>query len=125
MLMISRVWRGWTTPDNADAYQRLLLDSILPGIGARRIPGYLGARVDRRALADVTEPEVEFVTTMFFDTLDSVIGFAGAEYSVAVVPPNARLLLSHFDATSAHYEVVGALDGSPDDLHRTLITETS
>lgn len=103
--MICRVWRGWTSPDNASAYEQLLLGSVLPGIRARGTPGYLGVRVDRREVPGA-EPEVEFVTTMFFDTLDAVIAFAGPEYVVAVVPPSARQLLSRFDAESAHYEVV-------------------
>jgi hypothetical protein len=111
--MICRVWRGWTSPDNASGYQELLLGSILPGIRARGTPGYQGVRVDRRTIPGTT-PEVEFVTTMFFDTLDAVIAFAGPEYVVAVVPPSARQLLSRFDAVSAHYEVVGIYRYDPD-----------
>ena len=104
--MISRVWHGWTTPENAEAYQALVLDTILPGIRARGTEGYLGVRVDRRASAG----EVEFVTTMLFDNMDAVIAFAGPAYEVAVVPSVARRLLSRFDALSAHYEVIGAME---------------
>lgn len=42
---------------------------------------------------------------MWFDDLDAVRAFAGEDYEVAVVPPKARTLLSHFDARSQHYEV--------------------
>ena len=49
---------------------------------------------------------MEFVTLMWFDSLHAVRDFAGEDYEVAVVPPKARQLLSHFDARSAHYEVV-------------------
>jgi hypothetical protein len=108
--MISRVWRGWTTAENADAYQHLLLTSILPGIRARGTAGYLGMRVDRRDTPGTTG-EVEFVTTMLFDSIDAVIAFAGEQYAVAVVPPSARTLLSRFDAESAHYEVIGGHGG--------------
>jgi hypothetical protein len=55
----------------------------------------------RRAHKD----EVEFVTIMWFGSLDDVRAFAGAEYEVAVVPADARALLSRFDARSAHYDV--------------------
>jgi hypothetical protein len=48
---------------------------------------------------------VEFVTLMWFDSVEAVRGFAGADYEVAVVPPDARALLKRFDARSAHYEV--------------------
>ena len=103
--MICRVWRGWTAPENADAYQELLLGTILPRIRARQTAGYLGVRVDRRTV-EAQEPEVEFVTTMMFDSLDAVIEFAGPDYAIAVVPPAARMLLTHFDQLSTHYEVI-------------------
>jgi len=32
--------------------------------------------------------------------------FSGDDYELAVVPPEARALLSHFDVRSAHYEVL-------------------
>jgi hypothetical protein len=42
---------------------------------------------------------------MWFDSLDAVRGFAGEDYEAAVVPPQARALLSRFDERSQHYEV--------------------
>jgi hypothetical protein len=51
------------------------------------------------------ENEVEFVTVMWFDTLDAVRAFAGEDYEVAVVPPKAQAVLSRFDGRSQHYEV--------------------
>jgi hypothetical protein len=38
--------------------------------------------------------------------MDAVRAFAGLDYEVAVVPPEARRLLSRFDERSAHYEAV-------------------
>lgn len=104
--MIARIWHGWTSPANADAYEALLKTEIFVGIGERQIPGYQGIRLLRRALDD----EVEFVTIMWFDALDAVREFAGEDYEAAVVPPKARTLLSHFDARSQHYEVRAARD---------------
>jgi len=99
--MISRLWHGWTTPANADTYERLLREEILTGIAARGIPGLLGIDVLRRPAGET----VEFVTIMWFASLEAVRAFAGAEYEVAVVPPAARKLLQRFDARSTHYEV--------------------
>jgi antibiotic biosynthesis monooxygenase (ABM) superfamily enzyme len=99
--MISRIWHGWTTPENADAYERLLREEIFQGIAARGIAGYHGIDLLRRSLGET----VEFITVMWFDSLDSVRTFAGEEYDRAVVPPKARELLLRFDARSAHYEV--------------------
>jgi antibiotic biosynthesis monooxygenase (ABM) superfamily enzyme len=99
--MISRVWHGWATPGNADAYEALLKSEIFTGIKNRQIAGYRGIHLFRRNLGK----EVEFVTVMWFDSIEAVRAFAGEDYEVAVVPPKARALLSRFDARSQHYEV--------------------
>lgn len=104
--MISRVWHGYTTPENADAYESLLRKEIFHNIGERQIKGYKGIQLFRRKL----ENEEEFVTIMWFDTIDSVRAFAGEDYEVAVVPPKARKLLSRFDERSKHYEVKAKID---------------
>jgi antibiotic biosynthesis monooxygenase (ABM) superfamily enzyme len=99
--MICRIWHGWTTARNADAYEALLRTEIFTGIAERDIPGYRGIELLRRPGADL----VEFVTLMWFDSIAAVQAFAGSDYEVAVVPPAARALLQRFDARSAHYEV--------------------
>jgi antibiotic biosynthesis monooxygenase (ABM) superfamily enzyme len=99
--MMSRVWHGWTTPANADAYESLLKSEIFQDIQRRQITGYRGIHLFRRNLGD----EVEFITIMWFDSIEAVRTFAGEDYEVAVVPPKARALLSRFDARSQHYEV--------------------
>ena len=100
--MISRLWHGWTKRENADAYEELLRSEVLPGI--HRVKGFKGAQVLRRDVKD--KDEVEFVTLTLFDSLEAVKEFAGEDYEVAVIPPEARKLLSRFDARSAHYETV-------------------
>ena len=99
--MIARIWHGFTRPADADAYERLLREEIFRGIASRAIPGYHGIELFRRP----TGEEVEFVTLMRFDSLDAVRAFAGEQYEIAVVPPEARALLARYDARSAHYEV--------------------
>jgi len=99
--MISRIWHGWTTRENADTYENLLKEEIFIGIGDRRIPGYHGIQLFRREAGD----EVEFVTLMWFDSLEAVRQFAGEDYEAAVVPPAARTVLKRFDQRSQHYEV--------------------
>lgn len=101
-MMISRVWYGWTTHENAAAYQSLLEKEILPGIANRHIDGYRGAHLLRREL----EGEVEFVTILWFDSIEAVRAFAGEAYETAVVPQSARSLLSRFDVGSAHYQTL-------------------
>jgi hypothetical protein len=99
--MICRLWHGWTTPDSADAYEQLLREEVFVGIASRRIAGYRGIELLRRP----TDDEVEFITLMWFETIDDVRLFAGPNYEQAVVPPAAQKILRRFDATSTHYEV--------------------
>ncbi len=102
--MISRIWHGWATKANADAYEQLLQTEIFVGIENRKIQGYRGIHLLRRSVRE----EVEFVTIMWFDSIDAVKTFAGEEYEKCVVPSKARKLLSRFDQYSQHYEVKAA-----------------
>lgn len=99
--MISRIWHGWTTKSNAEAYETLLREEIFVGIEDRRIEGFKDIQLLRREHPE----EVEFVTIMRFDSLDAVSSFAGENYEDCVVLPQARVLLSRFDLRSQHYEV--------------------
>jgi heme-degrading monooxygenase HmoA len=106
--MISRIWHGWTTPENAHAYQSLLQEEIFTGILDRHIRGFRSIQLLRRQAGD----EVEFVTIMEFDSLEAVRAFAGEDYEAAVVPPKARAVLAHFDARSQHYELIESRQGT-------------
>jgi heme-degrading monooxygenase HmoA len=97
--MIARHWRGWTKPTNADAYERLLRDSVLPGL--KRIEGYRGGYVLRSDGPD----EAEFVVVNLFESLEAVRQFAGPDYDVPVFEPEARRLLSRVEPIARHYEV--------------------
>lgn len=98
---IKRIWHGYTTPENADAYQETLFSSVIPGIEAKRIPGFRSIEVLRRD----TDAEVEFITMMTFDSLQNVIDFQGADYEAAYVPAEAKRVLKHWDERCAHYKI--------------------
>lgn len=106
--MIARIWHGWTTPQNSDKYEALLKEEIFAGIQNRNLGGFRGIQLLRRSL----DLEVEFITIMAFDTLGAVREFAGDDYEAAVVPPQARRLLSRFDERSQHYEIVDERKGA-------------
>jgi antibiotic biosynthesis monooxygenase (ABM) superfamily enzyme len=108
-MSIRRIWHGWTTHENADSYWQVLSTIVIPGIEAKGIPGYRGIEVLRREL----EEEVEFVTIMKFDSLQSVLNFQGEDYSRAYVPEPARAVLARWDTTAAHYEVLD-VRGAPE-----------
>jgi heme-degrading monooxygenase HmoA len=101
-MAVKRIWHGWTTHENADAYMDLLHKEIFPGIEAKEIEGYLSVELFRRDL----EAEVEFVTIMTFRELKDVIAFQGKDYKKCYVPARAQKLLKRWDKTSAHYEAI-------------------
>jgi hypothetical protein len=99
--MISRIWHGWTTLEDADKYESLIRAEVLPGI--HRIIGYNGAYLLRR---DAANQEIEFLTITQFTDMAAVKAFAGKDYERAVIAPGARKLLSHYDERSANYETL-------------------
>jgi antibiotic biosynthesis monooxygenase (ABM) superfamily enzyme len=97
--VIARTWHGWTSPENADAYEELLRTKVFPWI-ADTVAGFRGGYL----LRDDDGDEVEFVTITLFDSMDAVRAFAGDELDRSVVLPEAEALLSRFDERSRHYE---------------------
>ena len=71
--MICRIWHGYTTQENADAYERVVRTEVIPAIEARSIPGFLSIDLLRRQL----ENEVEFMTVMWFDSQQAIVSFVG------------------------------------------------
>jgi heme-degrading monooxygenase HmoA len=101
--MIARVWHGWTRTADAEHYDAHYRNDVLPEL--RRIAGFRGARLLRRAVAD----ETEFVSLTFFDDIEAVRAFAGTGYESAVVAETARRVLVRFDERVVHYDV--SVDG--------------
>lgn len=102
LMAIKRIWRGWTTPENAEAYRRILDREVRPEIESKRIPGYQSLELLTRDLGK----EVEFMTIMTFDSLQNVIEFQGKDYERSYVPNVARAVLSRWDEVCVHYQVV-------------------
>lgn len=103
-MALKRIWHGWTTHENADKYQQILLNKVIPGIEKKKIPGYRSIEVLRQNHDD----EVEFVTIMTFESLQNVIDFQGEDYARCYVPDVAQKVLKRCDQYSSHYNVVDA-----------------
>ncbi len=100
--MICRMWHGWTTLQNADTYDKYLQKELFPRVQRELTPkGYLGFQL----LRHTDGIEVEFVTMLWFESIDSVKGFAGEDYSVPVISDKAKSLLSRFANRVAHYDL--------------------
>jgi hypothetical protein len=111
--MIIRIWHGWTESGNADAYEALLREEITSeAVNGAQTPGMLGIDVLRRdldpdpATGAGSDGEVEFATVMTFEDWDAVRAFAGPDLVASVVPEADRALLSRFDTSSQHYELL-------------------
>lgn len=102
--MIQRIWHGYTTLENAEAYETLLKEEIMPGIASKQIPGYHSMQIIRR-VAEENLKEIEFITIMTFSKLEDIKGFVGEDYTVANLPEKALKILKRYDTHSQHYEI--------------------
>lgn len=99
--MIERIWHGWTTLENAQTYEELLKKEIFLNINNKKINGYKGIKLLTRKVDD----EMEFITIMKFDSVQSIKDFAGEDYENCVVPESAQKVLKRYDKKSQHYEL--------------------
>ena len=98
--MIARLWHGATKPEDADTYEAMLKPELLPGVG--KLKGYEGSYLLRRETGD----EIEFITLLLWDSIESLKAITGPDYEVSMIPEVRRKYLARHDAIAAHYEVV-------------------
>src|SRR3954470_20909870 len=96
--MIARSWRAVATPAGADRYGEHFRTSVLADL--RRTSGFLRAYL-------MLSPEggaVRIHVLTLWESMDAIAGFAGATPDAAVVEPEARAALLHFDEQVHHSE---------------------
>lgn len=96
-------------PQDADADEAMLKPELLPGIS--KVPGYCGSCLLRRT----QDAEIEFITIMFWDSIEAIRAVAGPDYEAAVVLEQRRQHLTRWDQRCSHYEVAAThqLDSIP------------
>ena len=99
--MVARIWHAYTSFENAPVFETMLKSEIFPGIRKKGIKGFKDIQLLIRNL----DKEVEFITIMWFDSMESIKGFAGDVHDKAVIYPAAKSLLLRFDERSQHYDV--------------------
>jgi heme-degrading monooxygenase HmoA len=98
--MIARIWRGWVSTERAAAYVDYVTGT---GIAEYRdTAGNLGAQMLTRDLGD---GRTEVVTLSWWESLDSIRGFAGDDISLAVFYPEDDDYLVDRETTVTHFEV--------------------
>lgn len=100
--MIARVWRGWTSAAEADAYTDYLVSTGMRE--SRATPGNRGTVVLRRAEGD----RVAFTTITLWESLEAIVGFSGETGDAAVFYPEDERFLVDRELAVQHHEVVHA-----------------
>lgn len=97
---IIRTWKGWTTRENADIYENLLINEIFPEVQKKGMKGLEKVSISTQSKKE----EVVFLLILQFDSLDAVKTFAGENYEIAYIPEKAKRVLLRYEETAQHYE---------------------
>jgi heme-degrading monooxygenase HmoA len=97
--VIVRTWRGWTRPEDTDAYADYILRTGI--VEYKETPGNQGAYLVSRRDGDRTE----FLTISFWDTRESIVAFAGDDIDQAVFYPEDDRYLIDRETTVNHFTV--------------------
>ena len=107
--MIVRRWEARTTTEGADRYQAHFANVVLEKL--KMLDGFRGAQILRAV--DAGADQVKLIDLTYWESLDSISAFAGAEVRTAVVDETARQYLVDFDSRVSHYSVeVDTITGS-------------
>ncbi|MFY0683238.1 MAG: hypothetical protein JXR20_01700 [Balneola sp.] len=82
-------------------YYQILTEEVIPQIESFKMEGYRKIEVLRREHPE----ETEFITIMYFDSLELVKQFMGEDYQTAHIPAAAQKVLKCWDERSQHYEI--------------------
>lgn len=97
-VVIARIWRGWTRPEDAEAYVRYMEETGAPdSLGT---PGNRGFSVLHRRDGD----REEFLTISLWESLESIRAFAGDDIEQAVFYPEDDRYLVERELTVSHFD---------------------
>lgn len=94
--MIVRIWHGRTRTANADAYRQFVIETGIPDYKSAK--GNLGAEIWQKEEGAVSH----IWTISWWDSLESVRGFAGDDIEKAKYYPGDENFLLEFEPTVIH-----------------------
>ena len=97
---IRRIWRSYTTPDKAEAYEHFFDTLVQPAIEGLKLPGYQNMELLRREANE----EVEFIWVMNFDSMKTPSLIKAEADDQVSVPRAAQQLLTRWDEKASFYE---------------------
>ena len=99
--MIVRMWHGRVPSGKAAAYREFLKSRAIPDY--RSIPGNINVYILERPEGEI----MHFVTMTFWQDMDSIRAFAGADAEKAKYYPEDRDFLLEFEPVVVHYQIAG------------------
>lgn len=96
---IIRTWKGWTTVENAQVYEDMLINEVFPAVKKKGVSGLEKVSISTQHKED----EVEFFLVLQFSSMEDVRTFAGEDYTKAYIPENAQRILKRYDKTAEHF----------------------
>lgn len=102
--MVLRMWRARSTAEKSAKYVDHVTKKVFPLLCS--IEGHRGAYLLQRVLDNA----IEFVMLTLWESMEAVRRFAGPKTEKAVVDPDAQAVLTAFDESATHYQVVHHVD---------------
>ena len=99
--MTARMWHGRVPTTKAQAYRAFLNERAIPDY--KSVPGLVSVHVLERKEGEITH----FMTLTFWENLEAIRRFAGANVEAAKYYPEDNDFLLEFEPGVVHYEVVG------------------
>jgi heme-degrading monooxygenase HmoA len=97
--MVARVWHGRTPADKADEYRQYLYEAGVKKIAA--IPGNRGVQM----MASKNAAEGEFMVISYWDSIEAINGYAGAEYTKVHDLPRDKEFLIDQETLVRHFDL--------------------
>ena len=97
--MVARIWHGRTPAEKADEYRQYLFD-----VGVKKIatlPGNRGVQM----MVGRTAEQGEFTVISYWDSIDAIKGYAGAEYTKVHDLPRDKEFLIDQETLVRHFEL--------------------
>lgn len=97
--MIVRTWSARADTAGARDYAAYFSETLQPEL--RKLAGFNGAYL----LSRDVDGEIELTAHTFWESLDTIRDFTGADIGVSIVEPAAQAMLTSYDRTATHRSV--------------------
>jgi heme-degrading monooxygenase HmoA len=97
--MVARIWHGRTPAEKADEYRQYLFE-----VGVKKIATLPGNRGVQMMMSRTAE-QGEFMVISYWDSIDAIKGYAGAEYTKVHDLPRDKEFLIDQEKLVRHFEL--------------------